>query len=66
MPLAYCDQTIEATASTKKECEVFGFDEPAPCLLIKRRSYLRDGVMVEYVEGLFRGDAYTYRLRLEN
>ncbi|MBV9508948.1 MAG: UTRA domain-containing protein, partial [Caulobacteraceae bacterium] len=45
--------------------DVFGFDEPAPCLLIKRRTYLRRGPMIEYVEGVFRGDVYTYRLRLE-
>ncbi len=45
--------------------EIFGFESPVPCLLIKRHSYNRRDVMVEYVEGLFRGDAYTYRLRLD-
>lgn len=63
--LAYCDQAIEATLPTPFECEVFGFDKPVPSLLIKRRSYAQGGTMVEYVEGMFRGDAYTYRLRLE-
>lgn len=63
--LAYCDQTIEATLPDALESEVFGFENPVPCLLIKRRSYNRRDVMVEYVEGLFRGDAYTYRLRLD-
>ena len=33
-------------------------------ILIKRCSYARGDVMVEYVEGLFRDDAYAYRLRL--
>lgn len=65
LSLAYCDQAIEATLPTASECEVFGFDAPVPCLLIKRRSHLRSGAMVEYVEGMFRGDAYTYRLRLD-
>lgn len=65
LPLVYCDQTIEATSPTRAEYEMFGFSEPVPCLLIKRRSYLRHDVMVEYVEGVFRGDAYSYRLRLE-
>src|SRR4051812_27923176 len=37
---------------------------PIPCLLIKRRSYTHGDVMIEYVEGLFRGDAYSYRLNL--
>jgi GntR family transcriptional regulator len=63
--LAYCDQTIEAALPNEVECAIFGFDTPVPCLLIKRRSYIRSEAMVEYVEGLFRGDAYTYRLRLK-
>jgi GntR family transcriptional regulator len=65
LPLAYCDQAIEATMPNPFECEIFGFKTPVPSLLIKRRSYTRAGVMVEYVEGMFRGDAYTYRLRLD-
>jgi GntR family transcriptional regulator len=65
LSLAYCDQAIEATLPTASECDVFGFDTPLPCLLIRRRSHLRSGAMVEYVEGMFRGDAYAYRLRLE-
>lgn len=63
-PLVFCEQTIEAAAPTEEECAVFGFEQPVPCLLIKRRSYMRDGGMIEYVEGLFRGDAYSYKLSL--
>jgi GntR family transcriptional regulator len=63
--LTHCEQTIEAAVPTEQECEIFGFSEPAPCLLIKRRSYAQDGQLVEYVEGLFRGDAYVYRLQLK-
>ncbi len=65
VPLIQCEQTIEAASPTPAECEVFGFSEPVPCLLIKRRSFTRGDIMVEYVEGLFRGDAYTYRLNLK-
>lgn len=64
-PLAYCDQTIEPVLPTEEEAQVFDFQTPIPCLLIKRRSYLRAGPMVEYVEGVFRGDTYVHRLRLE-
>jgi GntR family transcriptional regulator len=63
-PLIYCDQTVEATMPNEDECEIFGFAQPVPCLLIKRRSYTHGEVMMEYVEGLFRGDTYSYRLRL--
>ncbi len=65
VPLVRCDQTIEAAAPTPEECAIFGFERPMPCLLIKRRSYGVDGDMLEYVEGLFRGDTYTYRLSLQ-
>ncbi|MGU3468728.1 GntR family transcriptional regulator [Methylobacterium sp. C33D] len=62
--LVRCEQTVEATLPTPAECEIFDFDTPIPCLLIKRHSYNRRSTMIEYVEGLFRGDAYRYRLSL--
>lgn len=62
--LLRCEQTVEATMPTAEECEIFGFGSPMPCLLIKRHSYNQHSVMIEYVEGLFRGDVYRYRLNL--
>jgi GntR family transcriptional regulator len=64
VPLTHCDQTVEAATPTKLECELFGFEAPLPCLLIKRSSYTHGDRMIEYVEGLFRGDAYSYKLKL--
>jgi GntR family transcriptional regulator len=64
-PLLYCQQAIEAVSPSPQECEIFGFAEPVPCLLIKRRSFGRGEQVLEYVEGLFRGDLYTYRLKLK-
>jgi GntR family transcriptional regulator len=64
--LVRCDQTVEATMPTTAECEIFGFESPMPCLLIKRHSYNQHSVMIEYVEGLFRGDVYRYRLSLSS
>lgn len=63
--LSHCDQSVEATMASPDESAVFGFEAPTPCLLIKRRSYVPGGAMIEYVEGLFRGDCYVYRLRLD-
>lgn len=63
---AWCDQTVEATFPSETERAIFGFTEPVPCLLIKRRSHLARGAMVEYVEGLFRGDTYRYQLHLDS
>jgi GntR family transcriptional regulator len=58
------EQTVEAVMASEVECEVFGFDKPAPCLLFKRKTRSVSGQIVEYVEGVFRGDAYVYRLTL--
>lgn len=63
-PLIRCDQTIEAATPSKEESRIFSFAVPVPCLLLKRSSYTRDNIMIEYVEGLFRGDLYSYRLKL--
>ncbi|GAB6140142.1 GntR family transcriptional regulator [Methylosoma difficile] len=62
--LSYGEQTIEAVLSNDEEAQVFSFTEPGPCLLLKRKTFTTDGQCVEYVEGTFRGDAYTYRITL--
>ena len=62
--MAGAEQSIEAIFSTPLEMEAFGFREPMPCLLIKRKSLDTAGRLIEYVEGTFRGDAYAYRVHL--
>jgi GntR family transcriptional regulator len=62
--LSYGEQTIEAVMSSEVEADAFGFSEPAPCLLMKRKTFSISERIIEYVEGTFRGDAYAYRLRL--
>jgi GntR family transcriptional regulator len=62
--LSHGEQTIEAVLSSDAESLVFGYSEPHPCLLMKRRTFSCSGQIVEYVEGTFRGDAYAYRLTL--
>ncbi|WP_334108973.1 GntR family transcriptional regulator [Methylobacillus sp.] len=63
--LSWCEQTVEAVLSNDVENRAFGFSSPQPCLLIKRRSYSHDGILLEYVEGTFRGDAYAYRIKMK-
>lgn len=65
LSLQHGEQSIEATMSNPDEMESFQFREPGPCLLLKRRTYTNMGQMIEYVEGTFRGDAYTYRITLK-
>lgn len=62
--LKWAEQSIEAVLSTSEESAVFGFEQPSPCLLLKRKSFTVNDGLVEYVEGTFRGDAYAYRLKL--
>ena len=63
--LSHGEQSIEAILSSAEEMAAFGYTEPAPCLLLKRKTFSRSGQIVEYVEGTFRGDAYSYRLTLK-
>ncbi|MFI3136460.1 MAG: GntR family transcriptional regulator [Methylococcaceae bacterium] len=65
LTLTQGEQTIEAVMSNNEETRVFGFEAPGPCLLLKRKTYTQTGAMVEYVEGTFRGDTYTYRITLK-
>lgn len=62
--LAEAEQSIEAVLSQEDESAAFGFAEPSPCLLLKRKTMSATGKLAEYVEGTFRGDAYAYRLKL--
>ena len=61
----WAEQTVEAIFSSAAENAAFGWHEPQPCLLLKRQSYSTSQMMFEYVEGVFRGDAYIYKTRLK-
>lgn len=64
LTLASCDQVIQVVMADTEDERIFGFPSPTPCMLIKRRSFTAQGIMLEYVEGRFRGDVYSYRLTL--
>ncbi|WP_313295401.1 GntR family transcriptional regulator [Diaphorobacter sp.] len=63
LPLSHAEQTVEAVLSSAEEMSAFGYDAPRPCLLFKRRTFSGStpDMLVEYVEGTFRGDAYVYK-----
>ncbi|NOT14784.1 MAG: GntR family transcriptional regulator [Methylotenera sp.] len=63
--LSWAEQSIEAVLSSTEETETFGFTENSPCLLLKRHTYSTNNQLIEYVEGTFRGDAYTYKVKLD-
>ena len=62
--LVDAEQSIEAVSSSPEECAAFGLRAPLPCLLFKRRTRATSGQIVEYAEGVFRGDIYVYQLKL--
>ncbi|QLP98737.1 MAG: GntR family transcriptional regulator [Rhodoblastus sp.] len=62
--LVNAEQSIEAVSSSPEECVAFGLSAPLPCLLFKRRTHAASGQIVEYAEGVFRGDIYVYHLKL--
>lgn len=61
---AYASQTVEAVNSSAADNLAFGFEKPQPCLLLKRKAYTGQQQLIEYVEGTFRGDLYTYQVEL--
>ncbi|WP_226858490.1 GntR family transcriptional regulator [Diaphorobacter aerolatus] len=66
LPLSHAEQTVEAVLSSADEMRAFGYESPQPCLLFKRWTYagVAPTMLVEYVEGTFRGDAYVYKTLL--
>jgi GntR family transcriptional regulator len=60
----WAEQTVEAIMSSAEENEAFGWTQSQPCLL-KRHSHCTSQMLFEYVEGVFRGDAYVYKARLK-
>lgn len=62
--LTAAEQTIEAVMSSEVEAKAFHYAAPAPCLLLKRKSFSTDNKLVEYTESTYRGEAYAYRLNL--
>lgn len=66
LPLSHAEQTVESVLSSPEETQAFGYESPQPCLLFKRWTYAGSApnMLVEYVEGTFRGDAYVYKTLL--
>ena len=62
--LTVAEQTIEAVLSSEAESKAFHYAAPAPCLMLKRKSFSSDHQLVEYMESTYRGEAYAYRLNL--
>jgi GntR family transcriptional regulator len=63
--LASAKQTIEADRPTDEEREVLGLPEGTPVLRTARITYAVDGVVVEFVRAVFRGDRHQLTVELK-
>jgi GntR family transcriptional regulator len=63
--LAYATQQIEASRADSRESSLLEIEEGAPVLRCTRTAHGLDRVVVEYATGVYRGDRYKYRVRLE-
>ena len=64
LALTAAEQTLEAVISSEAESKAFNYTAPAPCLLLKRKSFSSEHKLVEYIESTYRGEAYAYQLSL--
>lgn len=58
------DQVIEAARADEQQAKFLEIEEGDPVLTIRRTSYSKAGVPVEYVEGAYRADRYSYRIQM--
>ena len=59
------EETIETALATPQEAALLGVDTGLPLLLLSQRSLDADGVPVEWVRSVYRGDRYKFVTRLE-
>jgi len=62
--LKEAEQTIEVRMTTDEETQLLELDAPCPTLVIRRLAYSVNHEVVEYVEGVYRGDCYRYNCKL--
>ena len=65
LTLAWALQQIEASRADWSEAVLLAIEEKAPVLRSTRTVYTPENVVVEYSSGIYRGDRYKYRVRLE-
>lgn len=63
--IAYGNQSIEAAIANKEEIEHLGIQKGNPVLLMKRTSFLKDDIPVEYVKSAYRADKYKFNLQMK-
>ncbi|MCX7840137.1 MAG: UTRA domain-containing protein, partial [Anaerolineae bacterium] len=58
--LTRAEQTIEAALARPREAALLQIALPAPVLVMERLTYTDQGVLIEYVHSIYRGDRYKF------
>ncbi len=58
LSLCLARQTFQVSLSTPREMELLGLTSQSPMLLTERVTYLKEGLPVECVRSVYRGDRY--------
>ncbi|MFC3884911.1 GntR family transcriptional regulator [Bacillus songklensis] len=59
------EQTLEASIARKNEAAILQINEGAPVLLIERTSYMDNQKPLEFVQSVYRGDRYKFKIEME-
>jgi GntR family transcriptional regulator len=65
LTLTHAEQSIEAALASAREIELLKLMPPAAVLRMQRLTLTADGVPVEYVHSVYRGDRYKFRSMLQ-
>lgn len=57
-------ERVTTRLASREECAQLNIDEPAPVMVVFRRSHDGSGRLVEAVEAVYHGEYYTYDMRL--
>jgi GntR family transcriptional regulator len=59
------EQVLEASIARKNEAAILQIKEGTSVLLIERTSYMEDETPVEFVQSVYRGDRYKFKIEME-
>lgn len=60
LEISHATQSMEAILVKKEDAELLQLKEPAPVLIIERKSYLTNGLPFEIVRSTYRADRYKF------
>ncbi|MBI5650763.1 MAG: GntR family transcriptional regulator [Chloroflexi bacterium] len=63
--LTRAEQTIEAGLADARQATLLRLDLPAPVLKMERVTYTDQGILIEHVHSIYRGDRYKFHSTLE-